>query len=307
MSERAGTGATKWDLMSAALIDFLSAPENAGIGVGVGYFPQNVLPTCTPGTPDCLCIPVINLCFANVGGSCAAADYATPAVPLSLSPAPADVIASIRARGLAGGTPTRVALEGTYDYLETWAQQNPGRKLATIVATDGEPIGCFGNSPEEAARLAAQALAGPSQIQTFVIGVGSSLSDLDQVAQAGGTSGAFLIDTSQDLARGFAEALESIRLAAAPCAFQIPEATERGLIDPGRVNVRFTPAGSAEAVLVTKTFDGTASGCGPDGGWYYDDPAAPTRILLCGTTCEGTLKARIDVQFGCESVVQPPR
>lgn len=306
MAEPAAPGATKWDLMSAALIDFLGA-QNAEIAVGVGYFPEQVQPTCTPGSPDCLCIPVINVCFSNAGGSCAAADYAAPAVPLSLPPASAGAIASISARGLAGGTPTRAALEGTYEYLGTWAQQNPGRKLAAIVATDGEPNGCLGNSPADVAQLAARALAGPSQIQTFIIGVGGSLSNLNQVAQAGGTSGAFLIDASQNLAQGFAEALESIRLAAGPCAFEIPLATEQGPIDSGRVNVRFTPPGAAEAVVVAQTFDGSASSCGPDGGWYYDDPAAPTRIQLCRATCDATLTASVDVQFGCESIVQPPR
>lgn len=307
MAEPAGAGASKWDLMSGALVDFLGDPGNAQVGVGVGFFPEKVQPTCSAGQPDCLCIPVINICFANAGGSCTATDYATPSVPLALPPAPDSVIASIRARQLAGGTPTRVALEGTYRYLDTWAAQNPGRKLAAILATDGEPTGCLGNSPAEAASLAAAALNGPSQIQTFVIGVGRSLDNLGQVAQAGGTSQAFLIDASQNLAQGFAQALESIRIAAGPCAFEIPESTAEGPIDPGRVNVRFTPSGASEAVVVGKTFDGSVNGCGPDGGWYYDNPSAPTRIQLCGDTCAGTLKARVDVQFGCESIVQPPR
>jgi len=307
MAEPAGSGASKWDLMSSALVDFLSDPANAEVGVGVGFFPENVQPTCSPGQPDCLCIPVINICFANAGGSCTAADYAAPSVPLALPPSPAGVIAGIQGRELAGGTPTRVALEGTYQYLQTWVSQNPGRKLATILATDGEPTGCIGNTPAEAARLAAQALSGPSQIQTFVIGVGRSLGNLGQVAQAGGTSQAFLIDATQNLAQGFADALESIRTAAGPCAFEIPESTEEGPVDPGRVNVRFTPNGATEAVVVAKTFDGSANGCGADGGWYYDNPSAPTRIQLCGNTCEGTLQARVDVQFGCDSIVQPPR
>lgn len=307
MAEPASVGASKWDLMSGALIDFLSDPRNAEIAVGVGYFPEKVQPTCTAPAADCLCIPVINICFTNAGGSCAAADYAAPSVPLGLPPAPDGVINSILGRQLAGGTPTRVALEGTYQYLETWASQNPGRKLATILATDGEPTGCLGNSPAEAATLAAQALASASQIQTFVIGVGRSLANLNQVAQAGGTSTAFLIDASQDLAQGFAEALESIRTAAAPCAFEIPISTDEGPVDPSRVNVTFTPPGATQAVVVGKTFDGSASSCGLDGGWYYDNPAAPSRIQLCGATCEGSLKARVDVQFGCETIVQPPR
>ena len=104
MAEPAGGGASKWDLMSSALIDFLSNPANAEVGVGMGFFPENVQPTCTPGQPDCLCIPVINICFANAGGSCTAADYAAPSVPLALPPSPASAITSIQSRELAGGT-----------------------------------------------------------------------------------------------------------------------------------------------------------------------------------------------------------
>jgi hypothetical protein len=307
MAEPTAAGANKWDLVTSALVNFLSDGQNAQIGVGIGYFPDGVQPTCAAGDPGCLCIPVINICFSNLGGSCLASDYAAPSVPLALPPTPSRLISDIQQRAFAGGTPTRPALEGTYQYLEGWAQQNPGRKVVAVLATDGEPTGCSGNTPAEAASLAASALAGPSHIQTFVIGVGRALANLNQVAQAGGTTQAYLTDTSSDLGGEFAAALEAIRTSAGPCAFEIPGSTEAGDVDPSRVNVRFTPSGSTQPTVVAKTFEGTAANCGSGGGWHYDNPAAPTRIQLCESSCKAAFNARMEVQFGCETIVQPPR
>ncbi|HTV17850.1 MAG TPA: vWA domain-containing protein [Polyangiaceae bacterium] len=305
MAEPSGAGANKWELVTSALINFLGNPDNGQIGVGIGYFPQGVTPTCTAGQAGCLCIPVINLCLANLGGSCTASDYATPSVPLTLPSVPTRLIDDLQVRAFAGGTPTHAALEGTYQYLETWTAQNPGRKVVAVLATDGEPTGCSGNSAAEVAQLAAAALAGPSHIQTFVIGVGRALANLNQVARAGGTTQAYLTDTSSNLVNEFSEALDAIRTQAGPCAFEIPDSTDEGSVDPAKVNVRFTPRGASEPTIVAKTFGGTADGCGTDGGWHYDDPANPTRIQLCESSCRAAASARMEVQFGCDTVIAP--
>jgi hypothetical protein len=307
MAEPTSTGANKWDLVKSALVNFLSDPSNSTIGVGIGYFPQGVPTTCIAGDPGCVCIPFVNICAPVLGGSCLPTDYAIPAVPLSLPPQPSLLIGDIQQRAFAGGTPTQPALAGTFDYLETWAAQNPGRKVVAVIATDGDPTGCTGNTPADVATLAANALSGPSRIQTFVIGVGRSLANLNQVAKAGGTTQAFLTDTSSNLEGEFAAALESIRTLASPCAFEIPADTGEGVVDPNLVNVRFTPVGAAQPTVVAKTFGGTASSCGPEGGWHYDNPSAPTRIQLCESSCKAAFKARMEVQFGCETIVQPPR
>ena len=48
---------------------------------------------------------------------------------------------------------------------------------------------------------------------------------------------------------------------------------------------------------------GCAAGCGANPtGWYYDDPAAPTQILLCGSECttvKADAMATINVVLGC--------
>jgi hypothetical protein len=307
MAEPAG-GSNKWDSVTGALVDFLADAQNATINAGIGYFPQDAAPTCTAGQAGCLCIPFINICFSNLGGSCQPADYASPAVPLILPPAPTRLIDDIRAREFAGGTPTRAALEGTYQYLDTWITQNPGRKVVAVLATDGEPAGCPDNEVTKVADVAAAALEGPSRIQTFVIGVGNALANLNQIAQAGGTKQAFLTDVSGDLATEFSAALEAIRGAAGPCVFGIPEGTTGGgAVDPSLVNVRLTPIDEEQPSIIAKTFDGSVGGCDPAGGWHYDDPAAPTRIELCEATCAVAVDARIEVEFGCETVVQSPR
>ncbi|HEV8550643.1 MAG TPA: hypothetical protein VGQ57_16470, partial [Polyangiaceae bacterium] len=37
-----------------------------------------------------------------------------------------------------------------------------------------------------------------------------------------------------------------------------------------------------------------------NGGWYYDDPSAPTSILVCPCTCARFGAGRVDVRVGCK-------
>jgi hypothetical protein len=305
MAQASAGAGSKWDLVTGSLVDFLSDARNEQLGLGLGYFPQDASNDCATNPGACLCIPFINICIPNIGGSCNADDYAVPSVPVVLPSVAQRLIDDIQVRGFAGGTPTRPALEGTYRYLESWTTQNPGRKVAVVLATDGEPEGCSDNGVEDVAELAAAALAGPSRIQTFVIGVGRSLDNLNEIARSGGTTKAFLTDSSSDVTVEFADALGSIRAAAAACTFDIPDRTDLGLVNPDLINVRYTESGSSQATVVPKTLGGSLGGCGSAGGWHYDNPAAPTRIELCDSTCRTVEAANVEVQFGCESVVAP--
>jgi hypothetical protein len=71
---------------------------------------------------------------------------------------------------------------------------------------------------------------------------------------------------------------------------------------------------STELVQVTRSFaDGTTeellqvpseAECLP-GGWYFDDPTNPGRVLACTETCEAlqsNVEGALDVVFGCEIV-----
>ena len=81
-------------------------------------------------------------------------------------------------------------------FATEWREIDFGMNTADrILATDGDPTACDPASVDplgDVAALASAALAGPSHIQTFVIGVGQSLANLNQVARAGGTGEAFL-------------------------------------------------------------------------------------------------------------------
>jgi Mg-chelatase subunit ChlD len=305
--EEAVSGGSKWDVVSTALTEFLQDPRSAGTGVGIGYFPVAAV-SCTRGQPGCFCIPIVNLCFATGGGSCDVSDYSIPAVGLALPAQTTSVVSDIAAHEIGGGTPTRPALEGALGYLGQWASQHPERKPLLILATDGEPVGCEQNTAQDVADVAARALAGPNAIRTFVIGVGSSLVSLNLVAQAGGTDHAFLVDAGGNVAKEFADALDQIRGAASSCDFTIPDASSGAdPIDPSKVNVSYIPKGTSSPTRVPQTSMGDPDNCDSNGGWYYDDPSSPTMIKLCETTCQALSTGTIQVEFGCETVEQPPR
>lgn len=302
------SGGSKWSVVSSALVAFLNDPRNAGTGIGIGYFPSVAQGTCAPGQAGCLCIPLINVCFSTEGGSCTATDYAKPSVPMALPPPLAAAVSDIGSHGIGGGTPTKPALDGALQYLSEWAMLHPERKPLLVLATDGEPSGCDPNTPQDVATVAAGALSGPHAIKTFVIGVGSSLVSLDLIAQAGGTDRAFLVDTGGDVAEDFADALDQIRGAASSCDFSIPGAgAGDGKIDPTKVNVSYTASGSTSPTQVPQTFMGDPSNCDDTGGWYYDNPTAPTTIKLCDATCRSLSGSAIQVEFGCDTIVRPPR
>ena len=78
-----------------------------------------------------------------------------------------------------------------------------------------------------------------------------------------------------------------------PCAFQIPE-LPGAVVDPARVNVVFVaPDGTR-----TDLFNVDDCAAHPD-GWRFDNPEAPTRVLLCPDAC-GAIEGDVEVEFGCE-------
>jgi len=296
-------GGSKWKVVSDSLTGFLNDPTNADIGVGIGYFPPDAPPACMMGDPDCFCIPIpfFPICFPTAGGSCNVPDFAKPSVAVSLPPNHAAVVTDIGKHGPGGGTPTRPALEGATQYMGTWAQAHADRKAVVVLATDGEPSGCTQNSPQDVATVAAGALSGTNHIQTFVIGVGKSLTNLNLISNAGGSGDALLVDTGGTVAQAFTDALNKIRGEAVPCDFNIPAQTSQGTVDPHLVNVYDTPLGAAR-VSILMTHNGDPAACGPNGGWYYDDPAAPKAIKLCDTTCKALNGGRVEVEFGCKTM-----
>ncbi|MBK8996513.1 MAG: VWA domain-containing protein [Myxococcales bacterium] len=94
------------------------------------------------------------------------------------------------------------------------------------------------------------------------------------------------------------------------CEYAVPEPDPGQTLDPNKVNVDYLPGGQPPANPIPRVNDlaGCSSGA-IQGGWYFDNNASPTKILLCPQTCAAVQSdpaAKIDVKFGCESVFKPP-
>jgi hypothetical protein len=97
-----------------------------------------------------------------------------------------------------------------------------------------------------------------------------------------------------------------VNSAQVPCVYDIPPDPNGQMIDPGKVNVEYKPDASATAQPILNVPGGQAD-CGTTGGWYYDDAANPTKIILCPTTCtevQNGAMPSVTVKFGCKTQIK---
>lgn len=90
------------------------------------------------------------------------------------------------------------------------------------------------------------------------------------------------------------------------CEYTIPPPPDGEELDPDEVNVTFD---SGVGTLDIGRVDDPADCPNVEDGWYYDNPDAPTTIIVCPQTCDkiqGFDQASIDIQFGCATVEAPP-
>lgn len=98
-------------------------------------------------------------------------------------------------------------------------------------------------------------------------------------------------------------ATEVISGAEIACEWDVPEAPEGEDFDPTKVNVEFDDGmgGGFEIGYV----ESPAACVEVVDGWFYDNPAAPTRIIACPQTCQkiqGVDTAQINISLGCDTV-----
>jgi hypothetical protein len=267
------------------------------------------------------CGPLQAPSFCVNGDSCVAADYAAPAVEIgALNGAATALNGAIALIAPAGRTPTGPALQGAVDHAAQWATAHPTHEVVLLFATDGLPTECTPEDIPGIAAIAGAGLSGTPSVKTFVIGVFApadlqtgAQANLDQIAMSGGTTSAFIVDVSQnDVEQTFLAALTSIRGTKLACQYQVPVQGDAGALDYSKVNVEYTPGGTSSPATIG--YVGTMAGCDPTkGGWYYDvDPqtgSVPTKIIMCQATCAtfgNDTGGEVDIQVGCQTVVQPP-
>jgi hypothetical protein len=262
---------------------------------------------CPPGSGGCLAVP--NACVNQT--KCDVADYSTPDVPIGDATNRTALIGSLRARQPNGLTPRGPALQGALAQARAWADQNPGRQVVTVLATDGFPTECDPLEIPDIAALARDAASSPEGVKTFVIGVFGDIdlgqdgdARLNALAQAGGTGEAFVINTTRaaNVADEFLNALNVIRTTAVGCEFRLDPAVA---LDLDKVNLKVT-AGGAESQLFNVPGADACNGGGQ--GWYYvrDDNGNPLQINVCPAVSAGFMagNGRRDLEIGCATLIR---
>ncbi|MEP7125868.1 MAG: hypothetical protein ABJE95_33360, partial [Byssovorax sp.] len=76
--------------------------------------------------------------------------------------------------------------------------------------------------------------------------------------------------------------LNSIRQTLFPCAYQLPPA---GQFDPTNPAVTYIFGAPGPLTILPQTQVANLAACGATGGFYYDNNASPTQVILCPVLC----------------------
>jgi hypothetical protein len=207
-----------------------------------------------------------------------------------------------------GGTPTLYALQGLFEQITQARQARPGRYVVLLV-TDGYPQDCDDDSIDSVAQLVKDHA---SETPTYVIGVTNPpipdapdvTTNLTDIAKAGGTSHAYLIDTGdpQETVKAFTTTIDMIRGATVSCQVTIPDAPVGQTFDKQKVSVKYRSGNTT----VDLTYD---AACTKQQSWRYDDAKSPRELVLCPNSCAALQlaeKPTLNVDFECEQVIIVP-
>jgi len=258
--------------------------------------------------------------FMSLPDDCDGSPYTTPLVGLTPLPVGAGhmIIQAISDETFAGGLGTHIegALRGIAAF--TASNQTPGREMIGVLMTDGDPNGCEENLGALSTIISDHLTA--TGIRTFIIGMeGATERNLEMLAVAGGA------EAHRDFCGGvgppchywnvgdgsgdaIASALSDIIAMAVPlpCEFDVIGlmAPPGEMLDFSRVNVTLTQGGTTTTI---GQVPGEADCPAGMPAWYYDNPSAPTQILLCPNACTlvtgAADGARVDVVVGCQETV----
>jgi len=265
----------RWVPVGQAMKSFFNDPSSAGIRAALTYFP-----TAT--------------------NSCTQADYDNPDVALTSLPS-MDFATSIDATSPKGDTPTRAAALGAIDQAKAIATAKPMEKTIIVFVTDGEPYGCGidtdKQSDDEAAAVAVEVGKVKAQFATYVIGIGPSVTNLDEMATAGGTTAFHVqVGNAAQTTSDLLAAMAMIRGTLGRCDFDIPTPPDGRTIDFGKVDVQKI---SGSGMMETLPY---VADCKGNIGWHFDDAMNPKKVLLCSTTCEAVkvdAGGKVNVSFRC--------
>lgn len=279
----------KWDPVVAASKSFFEDPASEGLSASLTFFPST----------------------GGMNMRCQDGTYVTPNVPMATLPSTAFGMALDQrvANGWGNGTPTLHVMRGVIDFVQAELQRTPGRYVIVLV-TDGYPQNCNDNQIQS---VVTEAAAVAADIPTYVIGVKNpplpeapdTVTNLNDVALAGGTQQAYIIDTGnpEQTAAAFKGAIDAIRGSAVSCYLGIPQPPGGRTFDQEKVAVTYRSSAGTTAL----TYDPT---CLAPNTWQYDDPINPTQIRLCPSACDmlqNDRSAALEIEFTCEQQILIPR
>ncbi|MBX3264979.1 MAG: VWA domain-containing protein [Labilithrix sp.] len=283
----------------AAFVDDLAAKPDPNLAVGMYLFSSN---TTKPANQTDVAISFVDAAHAT-------------AIKNRVMP---PVFAN-------GGTPLAASMNGQLPILKAYtpaAPVKPGGKYVLVVMTDGIPT----DGKQACLTAASTALAGTPSVLTFAVGVGdenaSATNVYDEVfvgdlAEAGGTAPAgcntnwsdadktgfpchFQITpgtkTAQQIQADFLAAINEIRDTVSSCELAL--AFNSGDVDPTKVNVVYTSGAGQSSQIVQDATN----------GWTYDDPNAPTKVVLHGAACDALKsdpEGKVKIILGCKTVTGP--
>jgi von Willebrand factor type A domain len=219
-------------------------------------------------------------------GSTPAGCVVQPGVEIPLGTDNADAITSkIAATTPNYNTPTRAAIETAVGYLGTVSD---GRSKYILLATDGQPNcpvdGDVATASDLPAALDAIAAANAAGIKVYVIGVGPSAGNLDDMAEKGGTGKFYPALSPQSLAT----ALSAIVGNVASCVYTMASTPP----DPKNLGVYLD-----KQLVPESASDGWTLGNG-------------NSVVFGGATCDrikaGNYKS-VEVLFGCPGSTELPQ
>lgn len=275
---------TRWQQLRDGLTSFLSDPGSDDVGVWMRFWPFSSVPfgNC-PG-------PTILGCNSLTG--CKTPQVDVPDLTAANETAVLTMLNSIAPSG--ANTPMFPALDGALLAAEAFQTANPDWVSVVLMITDGEPLSCTTNVNTIASMAAGHFNA--TGVRTYVIGIAEvSALTIELIAGAGGGK-SFAIDAGDavPVAAKMITALDAIKQDFVSCTLALPN---QDIFDPSKAVLTYTPGAGAP---ITVTEVANLAACAGN-GWYYDNPADPTSVTLCPTTCSavkadtnGTVELKID-------------
>jgi hypothetical protein len=293
---------TRWQAASTALKAFFQDTGSAGLNVALRFFPHDQ-PAAGCHNSQCnatACSKEL-VAIGQLLDTAAPTDAHEQALVVAVNgatPAP-------RGSNNSGGTPTYAALSGAEMWATAYQAAHTAEQTVVVFVTDGQPNGCNENANQIAALAGAARTS--NNVLTYAIGISSEVDEgiLNPIAVAGGTTEAIMI-ADGNAQTALLTALQDIRGEVMGCNFTMPEPRDPSRpININKVNVNYASGGGAPTTLGGVS---SATDCGPGGGWFYDNPTAPTQITLCPATCgvvQADPSAEISIVLGCERAPPP--